>query len=213
MKNSFGSNLSVLRKRAGVSQESLAEQLNVSRQAVSNWERNLSEPDISTINKISELLNVPVSDLMDSPTGGGQSEPVRIKPALTVLSAALAAVHFVLGLCGLVNIFAAVSLPVTCAFIQSTIYMAFTMMFRSNNYDMLAGFDPRKDSVKMTRLQMYWVALLSGLTAVLFELLFVLIYFIEPEKQMDYAAIMVLAYCAAECMCVIAVNGKIKSRK
>ena len=49
MQNSFGSNLSALRKKAGVSQETLAEQLGVSRQAVSNWERDLSEPDISTI--------------------------------------------------------------------------------------------------------------------------------------------------------------------
>ena len=57
MKNTFGANLSILRKRAGLSQEALAEQLGVSRQAVSNWERNLSEPDVNTINLLSELLN------------------------------------------------------------------------------------------------------------------------------------------------------------
>lgn len=59
-KNTFGTNLSVLRNGAGLSQEMLAEQLGVSRQAVSNWERNLSEPDVSSINRIAKLFNVPV---------------------------------------------------------------------------------------------------------------------------------------------------------
>lgn len=212
MENSFGSNLSILRKRAGISQESLAEQLGISRQAVSNWERSLSEPDISTINKISELLHVPVSELMDRPAGGGSDGLPKISPALTVVSVALAAVHFVLGICGLVNIAAVVSLPIMCAFIQSTIYVAFTMMIKSNHYDMLAGFDPKKDSIRATRLQMYWAALLSGLTTVLFELIFVLIYFVRMEKQMDQTVIMIFSYYAAEVIVFIAISLKIKSR-
>ena len=185
MKDSFGSNLSALRRRTGLSQEALADQLGISRQAVSNWERNLSEPDISTIMKISELLHVSVSDLMGSPTGGGTSDVPKIKPLLTVISIALAAIHFVLGVCGLVNIAAVIFLPVMCAFIQSIIYIAFTMMNKSNRYDMLAGFDAKKDSVHATQLQMYWTATLSGLTTILFELIFVLIYFVPAGQQMN----------------------------
>ena len=173
MGNSFGSNLSILRRRAGLSQEALAEQLNVSRQAVSNWERNLSEPDICTIRRISELLHVPAADLLDGLSDGGTTEAPKIKPTLTIISAALAVVHLALGICGYVNIFAAAALPIMCAFIQSTIYIAFTMMIKSNHYDMLAGFNPKKDSIPATQLQMYWAAVLSGLTTILFELLFV----------------------------------------
>ena len=122
MQNTFGSNLSTLRKKAGVSQETLADQLSVSRQAVSNWERGLSEPDIGTINHISELLHVPVSDLMGSPASGGtQEKAIKIRPILTIISVALAVVHLALGICGYVNIAAAVFLPVTCAFIVNTL--------------------------------------------------------------------------------------------
>lgn len=213
MKNSFGPNLSALRKRAGLSQEALADQLGVSRQAVSNWERNLSEPDISTIMKISELLHVPVSDLMGSPTGSNTNESPRIKPALTIISIALAVVHLVLGICNLVNLAAVMFLPVMCAFIQSIIYIAFTMMIKSNHYDMLAGFDPKKDSILAAQLQMYWAALLSGLTTILFELIFVLIYFVQAEKQMDITTILIFSYYAAEIICFAAISLKIKSRK
>lgn len=213
MKDSFGSNLSALRRCAGLSQEALADQLGVSRQAVSNWERNLSEPDIGTIMKISELLHVSVSDLMGSPTGGGTSDAPKIKPLLTIISIVLAAVHFALGVCGLVNIAAVIFLPVMCAFIQSTIYTAFTMMNKSGCYDMLAGFDAKKDSLHATQLQMYWAALLSGLTSILFELIFVLIYFVPAEQQMNDTTIMIFSYYAAEIICFITISLKIRSRK
>ena len=213
MNDSFGPNLSALRKRTGLSQEALADQLGISRQAVSNWERNLSEPDIGTIMKISELLHVSVSDLMGGPTGGGTSDAPKIKPLLTVISIVLAAVHFALGVCGLVNIAAVMSLPVMCAFIQSIIYIAFTMMNKSDHYDMLAGFDAKKDSIHATQLQMYWTALLSGLTSILFELIFVLIYFMPAGQQMDGTVITIFSYYAVEAICFMTIRLKLRSRK
>ncbi len=37
--NSFGTRLAQLRREAGLSQQALADRLSVTRQAVSNWER------------------------------------------------------------------------------------------------------------------------------------------------------------------------------
>lgn len=213
MKNSFGANLSDLRNHAGLSQSALAEQLGVSRQAVSNWERNLSEPDIASIERIAEALNVSVSALIDGPAEMKAGAGVKINPIFMIVSILLAAVHVALGIRGLVNLFAAMCLPVMCAFITTTIYVAFTMMFRSGRYDMLAGFDPKKDSVKATQLQMRWIALLTGLSSILFEALFTLVYFTQREKQMDVTTIMLFSYYAAVLICCVAVNQKIKSRK
>lgn len=211
MKNSFGANLSVLRYRAGLSQQGLAERLGVSRQAVSNWERDLSEPDIDSIKRMAELLNVSVSELMDGPAGEPTGTGSKISPIFMIVSVLLAVVHTALGICGLVNIFAAVFLPVMCAFITATIYIAFTVMFKSGRYDMLAGFDPKKDSVKVTQLQMRWIVILTGLSSVLFEVLFTLVYFTQREKQMDITTIMLFSYYAVILICCIAVNQKIKS--
>lgn len=213
MKNSFGANLSDLRNHAGLSQSALAEQLGVSRQAVSNWERNLSEPDIASIERIAEALNVSVSALIDGPAEMKAGTGVKINPIFMIVSILLAAVHVALGIRGLVNLFATMCLPVMCAFITTTIYVAFTMMFRSGRYDMLAGFDPKKDSVKATQLQMRWIALLTGLSSILFEVLFTLVYFTQREKQMDVTTIMLFSYYAAVLISCVAVNQKIKSRK
>lgn len=42
MKNAIGKNISILRKKQGLTQEELAKQLNVSFQAVSKWETGVS---------------------------------------------------------------------------------------------------------------------------------------------------------------------------
>lgn len=212
MEHSFGARLSALRSQAGLSQSALAEQLGVSRQAVSNWERDLSEPDIGSIERIAKVLAVPVSDLIDSPAEREAEAGLGMNPIYLIVSILLAAVHVALGICGLVNIFAAVCLPVTCAFITAVIYAAFAMMFRSGHYDMLAGFDPKKDSVKKTQLQMHWIAVLTGLSSILFEVLFTLVYFTQREKQMDVTTVLLFSYCAAILVICIAVNRKIPSR-
>lgn len=47
-----------LRKKAGMSQEDLAEKLNVSRQSVSKWESGASTPDLDKIVELSRLFGV-----------------------------------------------------------------------------------------------------------------------------------------------------------
>ena len=46
---SFGSRLQALRHRHGITQEAFAQQLNVSRQAVSKWESSRGYPEIEKI--------------------------------------------------------------------------------------------------------------------------------------------------------------------
>lgn len=60
----IGDNISALRKQNNMSQEELAEQLNVSRQAISNWERSKTQPDISTITKMSTLFGTNIDNMV-----------------------------------------------------------------------------------------------------------------------------------------------------
>lgn len=60
----FGEKLLQLRKAHGLSQEELAEQLNVSRQAISRWEAGASLPDTVHVVKLSKLFGVTTDYLL-----------------------------------------------------------------------------------------------------------------------------------------------------
>lgn len=66
----LGENLKKLRTEKGMSQEYMAQQLNVVRQTVSKWENGLSEPDAGSLMKLAELLGVSVSVLLDEEDRG-----------------------------------------------------------------------------------------------------------------------------------------------
>ena len=61
---SIGEKIQALRKQRGMSQEQLADALSVSRQAVSKWETNESQPDIERLAEISDMFNVSVDYLI-----------------------------------------------------------------------------------------------------------------------------------------------------
>ena len=57
-------NIIFLRKRNGMTQEALSERINVSRQTVAKWERGESEPDCSSLMRLSTLFNVTIDALV-----------------------------------------------------------------------------------------------------------------------------------------------------
>lgn len=59
-----GENIIFLRKRNGMTQEALSERINVSRQTVAKWERGESEPDCSSLMRLSTLFNVSIDALV-----------------------------------------------------------------------------------------------------------------------------------------------------
>jgi len=80
----IGSRISSLRKEYSYSQEYVASQLGVSRQAVSKWEKDQSAPDTYNLIALAELFNVSVEYLA---TGKSEAEEKPIKPSSTVSEA------------------------------------------------------------------------------------------------------------------------------
>lgn len=56
----------MLRKKEGLSQESLAEKLNITRQTVSNWESGQTTPDIMQAKALAEIFKISLDDLTDN---------------------------------------------------------------------------------------------------------------------------------------------------
>lgn len=64
MQETFGQRLQRLRKQANLTQEDVATKLNITYQAVSKWENDVSAPDISVLNELSDILNVSLDELL-----------------------------------------------------------------------------------------------------------------------------------------------------
>ena len=61
----LGNNLFQARKKAGLSQEAVAEKLGVSRQTISKWETDETLPDIYQSKKLSKLYNLSLDNLIE----------------------------------------------------------------------------------------------------------------------------------------------------
>lgn len=62
---SLGNSLFNARKKAGLSQEEVAEKLGVSRQTISKWELDETLPDIQQSKKLSRLYHLTLDELID----------------------------------------------------------------------------------------------------------------------------------------------------
>lgn len=63
-KNTIGQFIAALRKANGMTQQEVADRLNVSNKAVSRWERDECSPDITLIPAIAEMFGVTCDELL-----------------------------------------------------------------------------------------------------------------------------------------------------
>jgi len=75
---SLGERLLYLRKKAGLSQEDVAEKLNVSRQTVSKWETNQTVPELIKAKLLSQLYNVSYDYLISESHIGGDVTSIEM---------------------------------------------------------------------------------------------------------------------------------------
>lgn len=72
---SFGDNLQTLRKERNLSQERLADDLNVSRQCISKWELESAYPETEKLILLSEYFNVSIDTLVKGTVEMHTAEP------------------------------------------------------------------------------------------------------------------------------------------
>lgn len=64
MMNTLGNKIATYRKLMNMTQEELATKLNVSAQAVSKWENDLSIPDLSILIELSDMFHISLDELI-----------------------------------------------------------------------------------------------------------------------------------------------------
>ncbi len=92
----FNENLKYLRKQAGLTQEQLAEKLDVSRQAITKWESGQSLPDIENLKEISYIFSVSIDSLVSEIDC---KSTTKIKKKIDDIGYFIFAIFFVIGSC------------------------------------------------------------------------------------------------------------------
>ncbi len=94
---SMGEIINLLRKEKGMTQNDLAEKMNVTDKAVSKWERNLSCPDVNSIPKLAEILGTTVEELLNAQS---KKETTNIDEIINI---ALIGIALAMGICIIVT--------------------------------------------------------------------------------------------------------------
>lgn len=134
--NTIGQFIAVLRKANGMTQQQLADRLNVSNKAVSRWERDETAPDITLIPAIAEIFGVTCDELLkgerlDSGNISQRTEKQVEKQIYSLLSRTmmnfktLVWIAFALSLAGLVCM-----LAITIVFAKSEAGFAVMLLFQ-----------------------------------------------------------------------------------
>ena len=83
---SFADNLKQLRKEHHLSQEELAELLDVSRQAVSKWEQGNGYPEVEKLLLLSSKLNISLDSLMSTEIAKERSNNANVTGTIVIAS-------------------------------------------------------------------------------------------------------------------------------
>lgn len=81
----LGENIQAARKKKGLSQEALAEQVGVSRQALGKWEKDTALPSLDNLQALAAALDVSVDALLGTAQPGGTPEPTLTLDTLRAL--------------------------------------------------------------------------------------------------------------------------------
>ena len=83
---SFAENLRQIRKEKQLSQEELAEMLDVSRQAVSKWEQGIGYPEVEKLLLLSNKLNISLDSLMSTELAKKANNANNVTGTITITS-------------------------------------------------------------------------------------------------------------------------------
>lgn len=152
----LGERIAYYRKQNKISQEKLAEYLNISRQAVTKWENNKSMPSTEHLIELSRIFNVDISRLTDerieADSGYNHENKNNRLPSsnmsaaafLVFISLVLVLGYIAIGI--IVNnidagtVICMVTIGLMC---HGVIHFCFSYAMKNNDFSMIAGFDPK----------------------------------------------------------------------
>ncbi len=148
-KDQLAENLMYYRKKKGLSQEKIAEYLEVSRQAVTKWETNTSKPNSDNLIKLAQLFEVDVDTLLGNEGGEKSSTQGEISVGkmpwvfigISVLCILTYMIHS--ALTDIFSIGTFICMFILCIPIQLFLHIYFSNAIKNDSFHGIAGFDDR----------------------------------------------------------------------
>ena len=190
----FPENLQFIRAQAGVTQEQLAEQLDVSRQSVSKWEGGQSFPEMDTLLRICDLYDVNLDTLLRGSVEESRVEDTaRYDQFMTRFAKRIAfatgSIIAGVGLCGLLEA-RGVSEMLSGAFLLLVIAVCVVAIVASciqhdifcKRYPVIADFYTQEQKDAFHQKFVWYIS--GGVGAILFAVaLLLLFFFVFPEQE------------------------------
>ena len=185
---SLGEKISDLRKRKGISQEKLAELLDVSRQAVTKWESGKGNPDTENLIRLSEIFGVSLDELCGKEA---EKPKAKIHPGghlLCLASILIVAAYCVIG--GITKNFngeTLIMLIILAIPMHCFTHLVFWGMAKSGEFSMLAGYDSEiKYDTENLKRYVSGLDFMLGFETASYLFLMVATALIVPEFEIQY---------------------------
>lgn len=140
---SLGKKMKQFREQRGITQSGLAEELSVTRQAVSNWERDKTLPDVYTLRQIASCFGMTLDEFME----GTEEAEIVMPKAPSYLAAATGLtifLYFVMGgLTGRLSVGTAAAMVIIGVFCQLFLHLYFSGAVKTGNFSALAGYSSK----------------------------------------------------------------------
>jgi len=186
----------LLRKQKGLSQEELAEWLNVSRQTISRWELGTALPDATNIVQLSKLFEVSADYLLNEEYHSDQDIPAvkHHKDFLMIFALQIMCFVFHLITCVYMNGF----------FAFQIISLVLNLFFAKKTYEELQNYDILSELVKKYYIDIYVILIwftyyisIRGWRPIIDELLFSsgildILYALEIENYLMWTYTLIL---------------------
>ena len=190
----FSENLQFIRAQAGVTQEQLAEQLDVTRQSVSKWEGGQSFPEMDTLLRICDLYDVNLDTLLrgsveESRVGDTAKYDAFMTRFAWRISLATAAIIAAVGVCGLLEILGVPEMLAGAAFLLVVTVCVVAFVVSGIQYEdfrkkhpVIADFYTEEQREAFQARFVWHIA--GGVGAILFAVvLLALFFFAFPERE------------------------------
>lgn len=206
---SFGNKIKILRKQNKMTQDDLAIKLHVTRQAISNWERGITIPDINMITEISNIFAMGIDEMISNETKKVEKQYDRQATRfLYMLSIILVVTNIIISYLVYKEVKISTIFPVIIImFINTTIFFTFGNAIKNDDYSIIAGFD-RKIDYNMIALKkmLYSIENHIMISSIVFISIFIILGYIHLDQ--DMGGIILLAYIAEFIISIMLINIK-----